>query len=335
MRDVMPRLVCALGPDTAGDRLAGLIRGAAGALELAVYEVGPAYAGLISAAAARGARVRLLLDGHAGANATTARLLAGGGVELRVWARRPGAEAHWKLVTAGAGTVAVGSGNLISRDAPHDPAGRPGTREWWLIVEDAPSLAARARAAQHAAWCEAGPPPPAWTGPAAAEAPPVALPRPLVPALELAVDEAALELVTGGAAVAALLGRRLATVHGRALCTVPYVHPHVRTVAGLLDGLAAAARRGADARLLLGAVPEPADLGAVRSHGFEVRVMDPSRSTTGHAKGAVLDGAVVAGSANWSGAGLGANLEAALAVDHPAAAGYYAAAFERDWTASE
>jgi phosphatidylserine/phosphatidylglycerophosphate/cardiolipin synthase-like enzyme len=43
---------------------------------------------------------------------------------------------------------------------------------------------------------------------------------------------------------------------------------------------------------------------------------------------------VVAGSSNWSGAGLGANLEAALAVDHPAAAGYYAAAFDRDWAAS-
>jgi phosphatidylserine/phosphatidylglycerophosphate/cardiolipin synthase-like enzyme len=59
-----------------------------------------------------------------------------------------------------------------------------------------------------------------------------------------------------------------------------------------------------------------------------------ARSTPGHATGAVVDGVVVAGSANWSGAGLGANLEAALAVDHPAAAGYYAAAFDRDWAAS-
>jgi phosphatidylserine/phosphatidylglycerophosphate/cardiolipin synthase-like enzyme len=331
--DPLPRLVCALGPDTAGDLLAGLIGGATGRLDLAVYEAGPSYAGLIAAAAERGARVRLLLDGHAGANATTARRLAGCGAEVRVWSHRPGAEGHWKLITAGTATLAVGSGNLISRDAPH-PGGRPGTREWWLLVEDAPRLAARARAAQDAAWAVAGPPPAAWTGAAAAAAPPVGVPRPTLPALELAVAEAALELAVGGTAVAALLVRHLAAAGGRALCTVPYAHPHVRAVATLLDALAGAAARGADARLLLGAVPEPADLAGLRSRGLEVRVMDPARSTTGHAKGAVVDGVVVAGSANWSGAGLGANLEAALAVDHPAAAGYYAAAFDRDWAAS-
>ncbi len=332
-RRPLPRLVCALGPDTAGDLLAGLIGGAAGRLDLAVYEAGPSYAGLIAAAAGRGARVRLLLDGHAGANATTARRLAGTGVTVRVWPHRPGAEAHWKLLRAGAGTVAVGSGKLISRDAPH-PGGRPGTREWWLIVEDAPGLAACASDAVEAAWAAAGPPPAAWTAPATAAAPPVGVPHPTVAALELAVSETALELATGGAEVAALLGRHLAGADGRALCTVPYVHPHARAVAGLLDALAAAAGRGADARLLLGAVPEPADLAGLRARGIEVRVMDPSRSTTGHAKGAVIDGVVVAGSANWSAAGLGASLEAALAVDHPAAAGYYAAAFDRDWAAA-
>jgi phosphatidylserine/phosphatidylglycerophosphate/cardiolipin synthase-like enzyme len=156
-----------------------------------------------------------------------------------------------------------------------------------------------------------------------------------VPSLELSVEASALELVTGGRAVAALVTSRLAAVRRRALVTVPYVHPHVAGVAVLLGALAAVARRGADARLLLGAVPEPADLSTLRRLGIAVRVMDPVRSTTGHAKGAVLDGTVVAGSANWSGAGLGVNLEAALAVDHPDAAGYYAAAYERDWAAAE
>ena len=79
----------------------------------------------------------------------------------------------------------------------------------------------------------------------------------------------------------------------RALVTVPYVHPHVIAVAGLLRALAAAAGRGADARLLLGGVPDPADLAAVRGLGLAARVMDPARSTTGHAKGAVLDGAAI------------------------------------------
>src|SRR5438270_6375361 len=112
MGAVMPRLTCALGPDSAGDLLAGIIGGASDALDLAVYEVGPSYAGPLAAAASRGVRVRLLVDGHAGANAASARLLAGCGAEVRVWARRP-AEAHWKLLVAGDATLAVGSGNLI------------------------------------------------------------------------------------------------------------------------------------------------------------------------------------------------------------------------------
>ncbi|TMD99516.1 MAG: hypothetical protein E6I76_02155 [Chloroflexi bacterium] len=310
MGAVMPRLTCALGPDSAGDLLAGIIGGASDALDLAVYEVGPSYAGPLAAAASRGVRVRLLVDGHAGANAASARLLAGCGAEVRVWARRP-AEAHWKLLVAGDATLAVGSGNLIARDA----------------------LAACARAALEAAWGEADPPPAAWAG-AVAEVPAVGVPRPAVAALEVDVDPGALELVTGGRVVAALLAARLGGVRHRALVTVPYVHPHVIAVAGLLRALAAAAGRGADVRLLLGGVPDPADLAAVRGLGLAARVMDPARSTTGHAKGAVLDGAAIAGSANWSGAGLGANLEAALAADDPAAAGYFAAAFERDWAAS-
>ena len=329
----MPRLTCALGPDSAGDLLAGLCGGASGALDIAVYEIGPSYASLIAAAASRGVRVRLLVDAHAGANAASARLLAGrGAAEVRVWAHRP-AEAHWKLICAGDATVAAGSGNLIARDAPHPAVGRPGTREWWLAVDGDPALAACARAALEAAWGEAGPVPAAWAG-AVAAAPPVGVPRPAVPALELEVDPGTLELVTGGRAVAGVLEARLREVRRRALVTVPYVHPHVPAVATLLGGLAAAAGRGCDARLLLGALPEPADLAALTRLGLAVRVMDPARSTTGHAKGAVLDGAVIAGSANWSGAGLGANLEVALAVDAPAAAGYYAAAFDRDWAAS-
>jgi cardiolipin synthase A/B len=312
-------------------------------LDLAVYEVGPSFAPLLIAAAVRGVAVRLLVDGHPGANATTARRLLGGHTEVRVWRRRRGAEAHWKLLVAGPATVAVGSGNLIARDAPRDPAGRlpppddeaaPGTREWWVIVEDAPGLARHARAAQEAAWAEARRPPASWRAPAAVTVPPVGVPHPLAAPLSLEVAGPALELVTGGAAVAALLGRRLAGARRRALCTVPYVHVAVPAVRELLDALAAAAGQGADARLLLGAVPAVEELAALRARGLPVRVMDPARSTTGHAKGAVADAAAVVGSANWSRAGLGVNLEAALAVDVPAAGDYYAAAFERDWAVS-
>jgi phosphatidylserine/phosphatidylglycerophosphate/cardiolipin synthase-like enzyme len=59
--------------------------------------------------------------------------------------------------------------------------------------------------------------------------------------------------------------------------------------------------------------------------------MDPARSTSGHAKGAVVDGSALVSSANWSSAGLGANWEAALHIEHPGAAAYYAGAWRRDW----
>jgi phosphatidylserine/phosphatidylglycerophosphate/cardiolipin synthase-like enzyme len=45
----------------------------------------------------------------------------------------------------------------------------------------------------------------------------------------------------------------------------------------------------------------------------------------------VADGSVLVSSANWSEAGLGGNWEAALYIDHPGAAAYYAAAWRRDW----
>jgi phosphatidylserine/phosphatidylglycerophosphate/cardiolipin synthase-like enzyme len=59
--------------------------------------------------------------------------------------------------------------------------------------------------------------------------------------------------------------------------------------------------------------------------------MDPTRSTTGHAKGAVVDSTVLLGSANWSAAGMRSAWEAALVLDEPAAADYYGEALLRDW----
>ncbi len=67
---------------------------------------------------------------------------------------------------------------------------------------------------------------------------------------------------------------------------------------------------------------------------FAVRSMDPAGSTSGHAKGAIVDGCALVSSANWSSAGLGGNWEAALHIEHPGAAEYYAAAWHRDWATS-
>jgi phosphatidylserine/phosphatidylglycerophosphate/cardiolipin synthase-like enzyme len=323
------RCTLALGPDSAGDLLHGLIDGAR-RLDLAVYEVGPSYALRLARLAHAGVAVRLLLDAHAGANSTCATIVAAGGVECRVMGGHPGVEAHWKLL-ASDDTMAAGTGNLLRRDAP-DP-GQPGTREWWAAVRGDAPLLATARRAFDTAWRAASPPPAAWRHTVAAppRVPPVAVPAEVVPSLQLDIPEGHLHLVTGGAAVAALLSSRLAAAQERVAVTVPYVHTHVAAVRSLLDALLAARGRGADVRLLLGTPPDAPDAAALAATPLSVRVMDPARSTTGHAKGVVADGAALVCSANWSGAGLGGNLESALLLDDPAAAEYFAAALERDW----
>ena len=101
----------------------------------------------------------------------------------------------------------------------------------------------------------------------------------------------------------------------------------------VLDGMAAASSRGAlparscsavspirsmPTQLAVAAVPGPPDGPGVARRPGTPRAL-------------VADGAVLVSSANWSAAGLGGNWEAALRVDHPAAAAYYAAAWRRDW----
>jgi hypothetical protein len=282
--------------------------------------------------------MRLLLDRHAGANASAVRVLHGTGVECRVAGGHPGVESHWKLLIGGDAALAVGSGNLLHRDAPEP--GMAGTREWWVSLSGAPALAGQAREAFDAAWAEGEEPPVAWSraAPPAALAPPVGTPRPAVPSRTLDIDERRMRLVTGGEEVAALEQRLLGAARKRALVIVPYVHTRVAVVAELLATLVAARARGAEVRLLLGAVPETADAAGLRAGALSdggqswVRVMDPGRTTTGHAKGLVADGTAVVTSANWSGAGLGGNHEAAVAIEDSRAADWYAASLERDWS---
>src|SRR5258708_14264667 len=87
----LARCVLALGPDTAGGLLAELIDSARRRLDVAVYELGPGYAGRIARAAERGVAVRALLDAHAGANATAAGVLGAGAVACRGLGGHPGA----------------------------------------------------------------------------------------------------------------------------------------------------------------------------------------------------------------------------------------------------
>jgi phosphatidylserine/phosphatidylglycerophosphate/cardiolipin synthase-like enzyme len=331
-------LTCALGPDSAGILLSEMCADVQRRLDVAVYEVGPAYARLLGEAAARGAAVRLLVDAHGGANSGALSELAGSPVHRRVLAHAGGAEAHWKVIVADE-RLAIGTGNLIWRDAPRNPlppsaARFPGTREWWVIVAGASPLATQAEALVEAAWTEAGPlPARPWVEPAGrVEVPRVGLPRPLVPPCRVDVPATALRLDCGGGAIADLFTDAIDAAEGRVLCTVPYVHAATAPVIRLLDRLEARVRSGLDVRLLLGAVPEEGDVERLRRRRLDVRVMDPLRCTTGHAKGMVADEVAVVASANWSAAGLGHNREAALRIADPTVAGYFADALERDWS---
>ena len=332
--------VCALGPDSDGALLHGLVEDARKRLDIAVYEVGPSFIRDLVGARRRGARVRILVDAHDGANRTTAGQLRRYRIPFRADGHA-GHELHWKLLCVDDATVAVGSGNLIRRDAPPNPvppaAGRvePGTREWWVTVEGSAALARRVRSAMAAAWRAAAPAIAVWPAPAVPRvAPPIGVPDVLVPPLAVDVDEAAVDLIVGGAEVAGLLRDRIAAARQRVLAIVPYAHCNTVPVMPLLDALDAATRRGLAVRLLLGQPPSSRDAAELARRRFDVAVMDPIRTTTGHAKGLVADQAAVVGSANWSGSGLGANREAALLIDASAVAEYFAATHEHDWRAA-
>jgi len=337
-------VTCALGPDCAGTLLHGLLEAPVSRLDAAVYEVGPSYGWLFPRAVERGARVRVLLNGHGGDNRgclDQLRRAADRGVHVPCRVRRHDGlrEAHWKLIVADDG-LAVGTGNLIARDAPADRHGRlppeadplSGTREWWAFVDGAPTLAQRARAHVTAAWRDSVPPPPLWTvDEGVPVVPPVGSPTPAVAPLTLELSPRRLHLSADARAVRAAITAALEGRVRRCLLTVPYIHTWAHEVRPLIERLAELHRRGSDVRVLLGAAPAGGDAAALRDRHIPTRVMSRERCTTGHAKGMVVDSMVLIMSANWSAAGLGASLESGLRIDDPAASAYFADAFDRDW----
>jgi phosphatidylserine/phosphatidylglycerophosphate/cardiolipin synthase-like enzyme len=344
----MTRLTCALGPDSAGTLLHRFLDGATTRLDAAVYEAGPSYAWAFPRAVERGVGVRLLLDGHAGANTgclEELRAAAARGIVVpcRVHRREAGREAHWKLLVADGNRLAVGTGNLIERDAPADHHGllppqappHPGTREWWAFCDGAPTLAATARARITSVWRTSAPPPPVWAVGAAVSPPPVNAPSPSVAPLHVELSPRSLRLVVHGAEVRRALEGVLERAERRCLVVVPYLHAWAHAVRPLVERMAELHRQGADVRVLLGEAPAGADAATLRERGVPARVMNAARCTTGHAKGVVADTTVVVMSANWSAAGLGISIESALVIDNRAAAAYYAEAFEHDWMSAD
>jgi phosphatidylserine/phosphatidylglycerophosphate/cardiolipin synthase-like enzyme len=246
--------------------------------------------------------------------------------------------AHGKLLVVDS-TVAVGTGNLIWRDAPRNrhrrfhPGGPPlaGTREWWVTAAGTRRLHQAAAEAFHAHWARATAPPPAWGAAAQRVAPPIGTPMPQVAPRIISTASRRLRLVVGGAEVGQTLWAMITAARRRVLVTVPYAHPSALPVRDLLDRMTEASSRGVACALLLGGIPDPNDAAVLSALPFPVRRMDPARSTSGHAKGMVADASALVSSANWSTSGLGGNWEAALRIEHPGAAAYYAAAWRRDW----
>jgi phosphatidylserine/phosphatidylglycerophosphate/cardiolipin synthase-like enzyme len=315
-----------------------LLGGARHSVDAAIYEVGPSYRWALVRAAEHGLRVRLVLDAHiSDGNGATARALIAAGGECRVAGLGVDA-AHGKLLVVDS-TVAVGTGNLIWRDAPRDrrlrvhPDRRPlaGTREWWVTAAGSRRLHRAAAEAFDAHWIRGAPPPSAWGATPQRAAPPIGTPVPQVAPRILCTASRRLRLVIGGAAVGQTLGSMITAARRRVLVTVPYVHPRALPVRDLLDRMIEASSRGVACALLLGAIPDPNDVEDLNALPFPVRRMDPARSTSGHAKGMVADASALVSSANWSASGLGGNWEAAMRVAHPGAAAYYAAAWRRDW----
>jgi phosphatidylserine/phosphatidylglycerophosphate/cardiolipin synthase-like enzyme len=138
-----------------------------------------------------------------------------------------------------------------------------------------------------------------------------------------------LRFVAGGAAVQSLLAGALRGAEQRILVTLPYVVP-CEAARLLLANMEEASRRGVDVRLLVGEPPDPARM----LPAVPTRFMDATRSTRGHAKGVVVDRRAFVTSANWSSTGLGPNWEAAMVVDQPDCAAYFAEAWERDWSSA-
>jgi phosphatidylserine/phosphatidylglycerophosphate/cardiolipin synthase-like enzyme len=314
------------------------LRGARKTVDAAIYEVGPSYRWALLRAIERGVAVRLVLDAHrSDGNAATARALIGAGAQCRV--AGVGADAaHGKLLIVD-GSVSVGTGNLIWRDAPRDghlrfpPGGDPlaGTREWWVMASHSSPLDRAATAAFETHWTTATPPPSSWDTAPQTGAPGVGTPKIQVAPKAFCIPSRQLRLVIGGAAVGDALEGAMSGARRRILVTVPYARPATAPVRALLDQMTGASSRGVACALLLGGIPDGSDAALLAALPYAVRRMDPAQSTSGHAKGVVADGSVLVSSANWSEAGLGGNWEAALHIDHPGAAAYYAAAWRRDW----
>lgn len=306
-----------------------------------VYELThPALAGALQQAMARGARVRVLVEGApVGGLPSEERALldglAAGGADVRRIGgsgRDRYATMHAKFAVIDHRAVLLGSENWTPSGFPANGGGNLGWGAWVRSAALADELAAvwaedadlaRGDVARWPAGGGVAPPPTSAAAPAPRQADPAAV------TLLLAPDNARGEVL-------ARLDAAAATIEVEALQLPARWDAAPNPV---VEGLQAAAARGVRVRALLDGAPGGdnrataamlEDWAARTGASLAVRL---ARERV-HNKGLVLDGATaLVGSLNFGEAAMTWNREAALLVEGPAA-GFYGHAFEEDWAAS-
>lgn len=281
------------------------IAAARGEIFLEVYQLSPAGIGArfiaeLSAAARRGVRVEVILDGFGSAPCATevAEALSAAGCEVRIWGRLLLLLAgrlrrnHRKVLAVDGERAFVGGLNIA--DEYGGPEAAPGARPWAdlaLAIEGPVAAWLQQRARREHGRSPAGP----------------------------------VRIWLSGAGGGGQLRRRYLKSFGGARRTLDVAHAYFLPDRRLVRSMTAAARRGVDVRLV---VPGASDLAFLRPATRRlyrrllragVRISEWSRSVL-HAKAAAVDGArLLVGSFNLDPLSL-ANLEALVVVDDAATA---------------
>ena len=346
-------------PDSSHAVLQGLMAGACRRLHLHVYELRSATLADGLAEARRrcpGLDLQVLVDGspvgqtaaerHATADAL-ARIEAAGG---QAWTTRSVRydDHHLKVLVAD-DAVAVQSENWVDAGVPPDPT--HGNRGWGVVVHD------RAAADWFAAWLAADRAAwdterfgldrfdPTFQGWPRAPAPRSGAYGPVQPPLRLEGSFTVRPLVAPDHTADPRSDPVAALVEGaRTRVLAQQLDLGTRATNRLgwstpdpyLEALAAAARRGVEVTVVaqgaFGAEPD-GNLEALRTlaeAGAEARTFWREGTAALHNKGTIVDGAVVVGSLNANHHSRSANREAAVVLEGPGVADYYAALFASD-----
>lgn len=303
-------------------------------LDIAVYTWESAtFAHAAAKTAERGVRVRVLLEGgpvggiDEAEQAIIARL-AEAGVDVR-FASRAVPYMHAKYALRDANAVLVGSENWNPSAFPTTPRPEGGSRGWGIVIENA-TLASRLAALFESDFASGtrAEPEPALTH---------LLAEPVATRRETPISEASFfaELIAApgaeGPIVAALDSAR-ETIDLQGLF---FESEWDEGPSPFAQALERASARGVHVRVQLdGRFPRAGHDALVRTaerSGYEVRLASAERTL--HNKGVVLDGKrVILGSVNWGETSATRNREVALLLESPEIAGFFALAFERDWT---